>query len=86
MADDALKEAGEPKAEAPKKSSSTSSEFADALERLMERAKADGIRPLKEVAGTYAKRGLGVLDALLGALENEGPAKKKAPRRKKKAT
>ena len=41
------------------------------LQRLIERARAAGLNPVRTLARTYAKRGLAILDGLLSALENE---------------
>ena len=47
------------------------------MQRLTERARAAGLSPLQVMAQTYAKRGLAILDGLLGALENANSSKKK---------
>lgn len=55
------------------------------LDQLSARAREAGLSPLRMMAEAYAKRGLAVLDSLLGALEEpkkaeppDTPAKKKA--------
>lgn len=73
------------KSEAPKEKEAqdlplTSQDFIAALDKLVERAKAAGVRPLQVMAATYAKKSMDILDSFLGALE-EGDGKKK---RKKK--
>ena len=45
--------------------------FEAQVQRLIERARAAGLNPVRTLARTYAKRGLAILDGLLSALENE---------------
>ena len=47
----------------------TAEEFGEALDKLFNRAREAGVRPLQTLAATYAKAGLGILDSLLSALE-----------------
>ena len=67
--------------EAPKKKDAdipiTAQEFQDALDTLFERAKAAGIQPIKELASTYAKRGLAMFDKMMAALEGDDEKEKK---------
>ena len=51
--------------------------FSAYLQRLIERARAAGLSPLQVLAQTYAKRGMALLDGLLGALDNADNSKKK---------
>ena len=56
----------------------TSEEFAKALDQLVTRARAAGIRPLQVMAATYVKQGMDMLDGVLGALEGgKSPKKEK---------
>ena len=59
----------------------TSEEFADALENLIKRARAAGMRPLQIMAATYMKQSIAMVDGLLAALEggDKEKGKKKAP-------
>ena len=65
-----------PKQEEARDLAMTAQEFQDALDALFKRAKAAGVRPLKEMAQSYAKKGLGAIEGLLAAME-EGPNKAK---------
>ena len=55
----------------------TPEEFQNALDTLFERAKAAGVQPIKEMAMTYARRGLAMFDKMMAALENDDDEKKK---------
>ena len=55
----------------------TSEEFAKALDQLVTRARAAGIRPLQVMAATYLKQGMDMLDGVLGALEGSSQKKEK---------
>lgn len=56
----------------------TSQEFVAAMDNLFKRAKAAGVRPLQVMAETYVKKGMGVIDGLLAALEDgNGKGKKR---------
>mgnify|MGYP001566091383 CR=1 FL=1 len=94
MADDVDKDVGQaastpgkpgtpPRAEAKP---STSEELSDSLNKLLAHAKAAGLRPVQELVANYTKLGLGVLDSLLGALDEGEEKKKAAPRKRKKTT
>ena len=50
----------------------TSQEFVEALDKLLEHARAAGVRPLQVMAATYVKQGMGMIDGLLSALEGDG--------------
>ena len=76
------------KNEAPKAESSRNGEveqdapltkeaFFAQMQRLTERARAAGLKPLHAMAQTYARRGMAILDGLLASLENDGSSKKK---------
>ena len=49
----------------------TREELATKLQQLSERARAAGMSPLQAMAGAYLKRGLAVIDGLLGAFEED---------------
>ena len=65
-----------PKEEEARDLAMTAQEFQDALDALFKRAKAAGVRPLKVMAQSYVKQGMGAIESLLAALE-EGPNKVK---------
>ena len=68
-----VEQAIEPAQDAPL----TKEEFSAQMQRLAKRARAAGLSPLQVMAQTYAKRGMAILDGLLGALENADSPKKK---------
>lgn len=55
----------------------TKETFIDQMHRLTERAKAAGMNPIQVMAQTYARRGMGILEGLLGSLENTDNSKTK---------
>ena len=55
----------------------TPQEFQEALDTLFERAKADGVKPIQEMARTYATKGLNIFNRVLAALEEEYDERKK---------
>ena len=57
-------------------------ELSTKFEELAARARAAGISPLREMAKTYATRGMAMIEALLTALE-EAPKKTPADTEKK---
>ena len=48
----------------------TSEDFTKALDELVVRARAAGIKPLQIMAAAYIKQGTSILDSLLAALED----------------
>lgn len=66
-----------PKGEAAQDPPLTSEELIAAMDKLIARGKAAGLRPLQVMAQSYVKRGLGILDSVLDALEDGASKKKK---------
>jgi len=48
-------------------------EFTVALDQLVQRAKAAGVRPLQVMVRSYLKQGVAVIDGVLGSLEGGPP-------------
>ena len=67
--------------EVPKEAESdaplTTAMFSAQMQRLTERARAAGLKPLHMMAQTYARRGMAMLDGLLASLESNDSSKKK---------
>lgn len=55
----------------------TREEFRAQMQRLTSRAKAAGLKPIEEMAHSYARQGMTVLESLLQAFEEGSKAKKK---------
>ena len=55
----------------------TQEALAAQMQRLTERARAVGLKPLRTMAQTYARRGMAMLDGLLASLESDDSSKKK---------
>ena len=56
----------------------TKEQFAAQMQRLNERARAAGLKPLQLMAQTYAKLGMAMLEGVLASLESDDSPKKKA--------
>ncbi len=62
--------------EAPQDAPLTQEEFEAQMQQLTERARADGLKPIKVMAKTYVKQGISILEGFLDSLE-AGSSKKK---------
>ena len=55
----------------------TMEQFTAQMQRLTERARDAGLKPLKTMTRTYARRFMGIIEGFLASLESDDSSKKK---------